>query len=389
MALKGQSITVTGAGVGGLAAAIALAQRGAEVTVLEQAEAITEVGAGLQISPNGLVVLDALGLGQAVRAAGIRARSVVLKDYRRAGAVARLDLDQHAADLTYLFVHRAALIDILAAAAREAGVHVRLLQKVTSVTPGRPVRIEMATGAAMAADLVVAADGLKSVARTALNGADRPFFTGQVAWRALCRLPEGRAPEVHVHMAPHRHLVSYPLVGDRLNLVAVQERAAWTADGWTHTDSPANLTNAFSDFSDDLRAVLEQVDAVHLWGLFRYPVATKWHAGGVVLLGDAAHPTLPFLAQGANMALEDAWVLADCLDRMAGSNALEQYQARRSPRVRCVISAANRNAWKYHLAFPPARWIGHLGLHLAGRVMPARLVRQFDWLYRHDVTSDP
>jgi salicylate hydroxylase len=127
---------------------------------------------------------------------------------------------------------------------------------------------------------------------------------------------------------------------------------------------------------------------VHLWGLLRYPVARNWYQDHAALLGDAAHPTLPFLAQGANMALEDAWVLADCLaNAETTSTALARYQSRRERRVRRVIEVSGRNAWKYHLKFPPLRLAAHAALRFVSRQAPQHLMGQFDWLYKHDVTK--
>lgn len=381
-------IVIVGAGIGGLAAALALRLQGADVTVLEQAEAIAEVGAGIQVSPNGASVLGALGLGDAFEAATIRCRAVVLSDYRRPAEVLRLDLTKHAADQRFAFVHRADLIELLAKAVRQAGVNIRLLQKVERVEPGSPPVLQMCSGARITADLIVGADGLHSRARQALNGTARPFFTGQVAWRAVVPNDQRLPDEARVFMGPGRHLVCYPLRdGAMVNLVAVQERQEWAAESWSHTDDAGNLRSAFAGFEGLPKALLNQVDSPALWGLFRHPVARCWHKGRVTILGDAAHPTLPFMAQGANMALEDAWVLAEELSRAPGIEvALDTYQNRRRPRVERVIAAANGNAWKYHLRSGPVRSAAHLALHLGGLVAPARMVRQFDWIYRHDVT---
>lgn len=136
--------------------------------------------------------------------------------------------------------------------------------------------------------------------------------------------------------------------------------------------------------------MLDAVQDVHLWGLFRHPVAPVWQGGNLVILGDAAHPTLPFMAQGASMALEDGWILCDELNRAPDvSEALARYQTRREARVRRVVEAANRNAWKYHLSFPPLRWAAHGALRAGGAIAPTRMMRQFDWLYGHDVTQAP
>ncbi len=388
MSLLGMRAVVIGAGIGGLAAARALALRGADVTVLEQAPESAEVGAGLQISPNGMAVLRALGLEGGLRAASVQARAVCLKDHRDRQVV-RLDLGR-LADSSYHFVHRADLIDLLAVGAREAGVTIRLSHHVTAVNTGVEPVVHLATGDRIASDLVLGADGLHSVLRPVLNGAQTPFFTGQVAWRAIVPNTDARGPEAWVHMGPGRHIVSYPLRGGSLlNIVAVQERKAWAEEGWQQADDPDNLRAAFADFGSAPRAMLAQVTEARLWGLFRHPVARIWQGGGLALLGDAAHPTLPFLAQGASMALEDAWVLADELARCDSVAAgLASYQARREARARRVIAAANGNAWKYHIGFAPLRLAAHAVMRLGGAVAPDRMMRQFSWLYDHDVTAE-
>jgi len=381
MSMSGQKVVIVGGGIGGLVAALCLRRAGADVTVLEQAEAIREVGAGLQISPNGVAVLRALGLETRLSVDAVRGRAVVLRDYAQGKQVVRLDLAHLAPDQAYYFVHRADLIDLLVGAARDAGVKIRLLQRVERVEDGV---VFLANGSEVRGDLVIGADGLHSRVRVALNGADVPFFTGQVAWRAVVENDLGLAGEAQVFMAPGRHLVCYPLRGGKVvNLVAVEERTGWVNEGWDVFDDPDNLRAAFSGFGGTARALLERVETVGLWGLFRHPVAAQWHAPGVVLIGDAAHPTLPFLAQGANMALEDAWVLADCLAR---GGTLAEFQARRHARVTRVINAANGNAWKYHLRLP-LRGPAHLAMRAFGAVAPERMLHQFDWLYGLDVTQ--
>ena len=392
MSLIGQPVTVIGAGVAGLAVARALALRGAAVTVLEQADAVREVGAGLQISPNGAAVLRALGLQDALDAASMRADAVQLIDGPTGDPVTRLDLARLRPGQGYHFLHRADLIDLLLHAATEAGVTIRLLSRIDAVDLSGPHPVVMLeSGERLDTPLLIGADGLHSKTRAALNGAETPFFTRQVAWRAVIPCEPGAAPVAEVHMGPGRHLVSYPLRNGTLrNIVAIEERDKWAEESWTLRDDAITLRIAFERFSPRVRGWLDRVEDPWLWGLFRHQVADAWvkpmGQGGVAILGDAAHPTLPFLAQGASMGLEDAWVLAQSLaTHDSPAAALAAYQSARKPRTTRIVAAANANARAYHLSGLP-RMIGHTGLRLLGRLSPGTMLSRFDWLYDHDVT---
>jgi salicylate hydroxylase len=392
MSLIGQTATVIGAGVAGLAVARALALRGAQVTLVEQADAIREVGAGLQVSPNGAAALGGLGLAGALDAVSLRAAAVRLVDGPSGRRVARLDLARLRPGRGYHFLHRADLIGLLHQAAAEAGVELRLQARAAAVdlTGPRPA-VVLDGGARIEAALLIGADGLRSRVRAALNGPETPFFTGQVAWRALIPAAPGSDPVAEVHMGPGRHLVSYPLRGGTLrNIVAVEERARWAEESWSLRDDPQDLRQAFAGFAPPVRDWLARVEEPWLWGLFRHRVAGTWvqpvGQGGVAILGDAAHPTLPFLAQGASMALEDAWVLAAALaghDSVAAG--LAAYQALRKPRTTRIVAAADTNARLYHLR-GLSRRIGHAGLRAMGRLAPGTMLSRYDWLYGHDVT---
>lgn len=390
--LIGQDVTIIGAGIGGLACALALAQRGARVRVLEQADELSEVGAGLQISPNGVAVLDALGLGERLRTMGMAMSDICLLDYRHGAPVLRMNLAKYGAGRAYLALHRADLLKLLEQGAREAGVVIETGMAITGVAKGGAgMNLRLEGHAHQTAPLVIGADGLHSQLRTYLNPAGATFFTGQVAWRALVKGAgiQCKDHSVRLYMGPGKHLVTYPLRGGEvINVVAVQEREDWADESWSAEGNPSVLQNVFRDFCPDVRDLLARVEKVNLWGLFRHKVAPNWTGPGCALVGDAAHPTLPFLAQGANLALEDAWVLADCLVSMEQEDALKAYQLRRKARATKVIGAANANARNYHLRNPALRFGAHALLRAASTFAPRRVLRQFDWIYGHDVTRN-
>lgn len=392
LGIAGNQVTVLGAGVAGLAVALALARHGAEVTVMEQADAIREVGAGLQISPNAACVLRALGLGGALDAASLRAAAVVLRDGYTDKQVLRLDLARLRPHQGYHFLHRADLIGLLEQAARAAGVQIQLSQQIETVDlSGALPQVTTTQGTKHQPALLIGADGLHSKTRAALNGRTAPFFTRHVAWRSLIPAEPDPAPIAEIHMGAGRHLVSYPLRGGTLrNIVAIEERAAWVPESWSLRDEASSIRQAFADFSPRVRGWLDQVEAPHLWGLFRHPVAQIWHKtlpdGAAVILGDAAHPTLPFLAQGAAMGLEDAWLLADRLANLPRAQALAAYQIARAPRCTRIVAAANGNARAYHLS-GVKRSIAHAGLRLGGMISPNLALKRFDWLYDFDITQ--
>ncbi|WP_045390282.1 FAD-dependent oxidoreductase [Falsirhodobacter sp. alg1] len=354
---------ILGAGIAGLATARALALRGWDVQVYEQAPALTDIGAGLQIGPNGARVLAALGLDP--HSISVQGQAVELHDGPSGRRILRMPLGNR----DWHMLHRADLIGLLADGAREAGVTIRLGQR------GGP---ELAAGG-----LLIGADGVHSQIRHALNGITAPQFSGHVAWRAVIS-GDTDNPVAQVHMGPKRHLVSYPLRGGQLrNIVAVEERTVWAEESWSSRDESDDLQRAFATFGPSVRSWLAQVERPWVWGLFLHPVATHWYGQGMCLVGDAAHPTLPFMAQGANMALEDAWILADCLDRMPQDIALREYQAARQTRCRRIVAAAASNADTYH-AEGLKRRIMQAAMAAADRVAPQLPLKKYDWLYRYD-----
>ena len=379
--LEGRRIAVVGGGLGGLCAANCFAQFGADVTVFEKAPEISEVGAGIQITPNGARVLSALGLGKAADEKSVRAQAIVPMDGVSGREITRFDLQDRGK--AYRFFHRADLINLLTKGALARGVRVKTGSEVIEYKDNVVISKD---GTSARFDLIVGADGVHSKLREYLNPDVAQFFTGQVAWRGVVDEPNAE-PVARVWMAPGKHIVTYPLSGGRMNIVAVQERESWAAEGWNHPDTPANLRAAFADCAAPLQSMIRKIDEPLLWGLFRHPVAENWFSGSKVILGDAAHPTLPFLAQGANLAFEDAWVLAtSCNNNKDIGDALNAYQGSRQARVSKAIDAANRNAVNFHLK-GAQRWVSHRALAFIGATAPHAFLNRLNWLYDYDVTQ--
>jgi salicylate hydroxylase len=380
---------VVGAGIGGLATALCLSRLGVATTLVERRTGFAETGAGIQLSPNASRVLVDLGLGPALRRAGVEPPAVVVRDARSGrtlGGVALGPAMRERFGAPYLALRRADLHTLLLDAVR-AAPNLRLLvgRAVEAVSADeRPcARLRTAAGALeeIDADLLVGADGVRSRIRAALGDPREPAFHGHVAWRAS--LPREAVPEVlageatGLWLGPGRHVVHYPVAGGRLLNVVAVERARAPIEGWSAQGDPAEIQAAHAGSAPALRALVAAPEAWARWPLLDLPVGTMAR-GRLALVGDAAHPVLPFLAQGAALAVEDAAVLAACLGR-AGSveAALAAYAAERAPRVARVQAAARRNGRIYHASFPVA---------LARNVVMARrspqsMTAAFAWLY--------
>ncbi|MEM1162198.1 MAG: FAD-dependent oxidoreductase, partial [Pseudomonadota bacterium] len=335
-------VAIAGAGIAGLTAALAFARQGAEVSVFEKAPALEEVGAGLQLSPNAMHVLSALGLEDSVMAKGVEPEVATIRHWKSGRRYFNSPLrgacrDRYGAPFSQ--IHRADLLELLVDAATAAGAKIRTGTAVEQYDRTMGVSATLSDGAAVKADLLIGADGIHSAVRTQMLGPEEPVFTGQVAWRALVpvdALPPGLVkPEATVWAGPGHHVVTY-LLRDRTlaNIVAVQERPAWQEESWTIPGDAAALQTAFRDWHPDVTGLLARVEQCYLWGLFTRPPLPRWSDGPVVLIGDACHPTLPFMAQGAAMGIEDAGRLAAMVrasDDLAAT--LIQFKLQREPRT--------------------------------------------------------
>ncbi|UNM13009.1 FAD-dependent monooxygenase [Streptomyces formicae] len=342
-------VIVVGGGIGGLTTALALARGGRPVLVLERADAFTEIGAGLQLAPNATRVLDRLGVLERVVAAGVLPRRLVFHSALSGRELTHLDLGDACRERyggPYVVLHRSDLLAILVDACRAAGVALENGRHVVSVTdePDRAV-VTCADGAAYEGALAVGADGLRSGVRSRFSD-DEPVCSGYVAYRGAVPMEQvsgaGELHDVRVWFGPGLHLVQYPLrTGSLFNQVAVF-RSPRHAAGDTEWGTPDELDEVFSATCAQVR---EAVPA--LWRHMRWPMYDRepldtWAAGRTVLLGDAAHPMLQYLAQGACQAIEDAVALVRALDGAAGGlgAALKTYEEQRVPRTTRVQRTA-------------------------------------------------
>ena len=397
-------VAIVGAGIGGLTAALACHDAGLDVQLFEQAPALDEVGAGLQLGANATRVLARLGVLEALLALGVRPREVRLRaavSGRRVAVRPLGAVNDARYGAPYLHLHRADLQRVLLEAVRARGISLQLDRRLQALQQDDAgVHLELMDGAgnrhAATADACIGADGLHSRLREVLFGAAAPHFTGNVAWRAtlpvaaIAALPAAaREPVVTVWMGDGGHLVQYLVRGGALaNIVAVFEDTRWSREGWHEPGDADALRARFAGWHPEVRELLAQVTDCHLWALCdRTPMPT-WRGGRCTLLGDACHPMLPFLAQGAAMAIEDGWVLAQCLADSGGdmAAALDAYEQARRPRTARVQAEARQQATLFHLA-GPAALARDLVLRLGSRVLPGVAMARYDWLYGHDVTQ--
>jgi salicylate hydroxylase len=387
MSVTGKDFGIIGGGIGGMATAIAIAQLGGRVTVFEQAPKLSEVGAGIQISANGLAVLKELGVDPEFAGPASRPKTIELRDYASGRFVARIR-QNHNPDYPYLQLHRADLMAALVARADKLGVTIQLNARaeiVDAFVEHPAIRVGKDV---IAFDAIIGADGVNSKTRQDWFEAGAAKFTGQVAWRATIPADKPDVPTT-VYMGRGKHLVIYPLRGGKMiNVVAVQERKSTAPQDWETTDKPTNLRAAFAEFGGEAAKILSQVKDVRVWGLYGHPPLQTWWRARVALLGDAAHPMFPFMAQGACMALEDASVLARALDDTDNIRlALARYNATRKRRATKVQRLAARNGRVFHLSNPLIRGMVQFGLTVVSTFMPRFLERRFDWIYKNDVSK--
>ncbi|SEE45392.1 salicylate hydroxylase [Rhizobiales bacterium GAS188] len=401
MSAGAPAIAVLGAGIGGLAAALFLSRAGFPVTLIEKRTRVEEEGAGLQLSPNASHILIAAGLGPALARRASAPERIRIRNARTAREIATIPLGDQARKrygAPYLVIHRADLAGLLLDAVR-GEQRIQLLygreahgctQRAESIAIA--LRSERGATSELEFAAAIAADGLWS----GLTGETPPRFSGFAAWRAL--LPAASAPalalsdEVGLWLAPQAHLVHYPVRdGKAVNIVAVvKEKAA--QEGWSRQGDATLIRSALAGWSTEARQLIGAAPDWRNWSLFDRKPRRRWGSGSLTLLGDAAHAMLPFLAQGAAMAIEDAAVLARELAPLSSGGtgreigtALRRYERARRARTARAQQQARRNMFSYHAPWP----FGSVRDTILRRSSGERLLARYDWLYGWRVDAGP
>ncbi len=386
-------IAIIGGGIGGLAAALALERRGAETVVCEQSPALSEIGAGLNLTPNAIKALRALGLEDKVYAIGSGSDWLTIRSWKSGRVISRM----RRGDFPKKFgapnmgVHRADLLDVLSGAL--ASTEIRLNARCIGVEGRAHEAVaRFADGSAIEADIVVGADGIHSVVRNSLFGADAPRFTGCICWRGMAPSdaipPDIDTSEGAMWLGPHGHVVHYHVRrGELVNIVAHFDSDAWTEESWTRQCDVAEVMTTYAEWNAALTRLFPCSERWYKWALYDRDPLQQWSRGRATLLGDSAHAMLPYLGQGAAMAIEDGYVLAAMVARHADDldTALAAYERLRAPRTRAAVLGSRARARENHLTSRWAQLKRDVTLALRDRFGVDRTVFDVAQLYGYDV----
>lgn len=384
---------VVGAGIGGLCAALCLRRAGFNVRVLERAMALEEVGAGIQLSRNALCVLDALGVTQRLRQTAVAPVALTMRRGFSGRKIFSIPVNNAEGANTYWHVHRADLITALSQTLTEKTPDAIEYGATVSQCNASAGSVTLSDGSQRQADLIVGADGIHSTIRDSVVKPTAPHFTGHVAWRMTVPTDAlgADAPEKEacVWVGAGRHAVTYQLRDGALsNLVGVVEADSWHDESWYAQGTQQQALDDFDHWHPTIMALIREAATHFRWALFERAPLSRWHKERAVLLGDACHAMLPFMAQGGAMAIEDAWVLAALMQNCESEQAaLNHYFGVRQPRTNRVQQVARANARIFHRQTPLSQVLTYLPMAVAGHVAPRAIANRLRWLYDEDVVK--
>ncbi len=391
------NITIIGAGLGGLSAALALLQKGFRVTVLEQAAELGEIGAGVQLGPNAVGVLYRLGLQAPLETVTCETLGKRVRLWNTGQTWPLFDLGTVSREMygyPYLTVHRADLHQILVDAVRALQPDALVLNaKLHSlVVHGDRVALHLSDQRVLHADAVIGADGVHSKVREALFGQDDPRYSGVMAWRGVIDaqlLPAHmREPYGTNWVGPGAHVVQYPLrQGSLMNFVGAIEGNRWEIESWSERGSREECLADFVGWHEEVQAMIKAIAVPFKWVLKVRDPMSRWSRGPVTLLGDACHPTLPFLAQGAAMAIEDGYMLARALSLCPTQpgEAFERYEAVRKERTARVVQGSAANTQRFHN--PALAHAQGAADYVAREWSEERVKDRYEWLFKYDIDA--
>jgi 2-polyprenyl-6-methoxyphenol hydroxylase-like FAD-dependent oxidoreductase len=385
-------ITIIGGGIGGLSAALHLLRAGFDVHVYEQAPRIGEIGAGIQISPNASRLLIRLGLKPAMDRVGVLPQAVHQRRWDDGRTLQRAPVGRVVEETfgaPYYHFHRGDLAELLGAAVPLERVH--LGHKLAGLEEkGDRVVARFDNGVVAEADVLIGADGIRSTVHALTFGPEKARFTGCVAWRGLVPAKRVRHLDIevasHNWMGPDGHVVHYWVGGGRfMNVVCVTEHGEWTEEGWTTPGRVADVAARYADWHPTVRGLIAAFTETFVWALHDRTELARWTKGRIALLGDACHPMLPFMAQGAAQSIEDGAALASLLkatpDDVPG--ALQRYEAIRKPRATRLQEASANNRTRFHLPDGPEQQARDQAMATSGD----RSIGNIGWLYLHDAAA--
>lgn len=391
-------VLIAGGGIGGLAAAAALLQRGIDVDVYEQAEELKEVGAGIQISPNGNKVLDALGVFEGLRQLSCDPERKEFRLWNTGRPWPMFSLGKAVIEkygYPYLTVYRPDMHDALAQRVRALKPDAIHLGSAAAACAqdAEAAELQLRDGRRVRGDVLIGADGVRSVVRNSLWGPTDPAFSGMVAWRGLIPmevLPERMQASVGTTwIGPGGHAVSYPLHRSKyMNFVATIEGKAWPDSVGSMQGTVEECLADFKGWHEDVQVMIRHSPRLLKWALMQRDPIPAWTQGRISLLGDAAHATLPFLAQGAVHSIEDGLVLARCLEGVATADvpaALQRYEAARIGRTSKMVRGATANTERFHSRELATEATAEAYLQREWSASPIH--DRYHWLYEYDART--